>query len=75
MKIPVLTKNRLKHIGIYRKLTPNQRKAMKDGYKIESEHLEIGDKINFMVPYKIAWDHIREHGSEYYTKLKKCKID
>ena len=70
-KIPILTKNRLKSIGIYRKLTEKQRKALKDGYLVEVEHLKPGE--NVILPYKISWDHVKED-VRYYEKMKKCKI-
>lgn len=71
MKLPVLTKKRLQSIGIYRKLSEKQRKALKQGYLIEAEHLVHGQDP--MIPYKISWDHIKED-LRYYDKLKKCKI-
>ena len=73
MKLPILTKNRLKGLGWNKKLTEKQRRIMKQGYVIEMEHFKQGD--NEMLPYKVVLDHIREHGWSYYDKLKKCKIE
>ena len=65
MTIPPLTKNRLKSIGIYRKMTPDLKKLLREGARVEMEHTS-----NPLVAIKIANDHIRER-KDYYKRLKK----
>ena len=65
--LPRVTAHQLKSVGIYRKMTPQERKILRVGAKVELEHTD-----NHLVAVKIANDHIfREKNKNYYKKLKK----
>jgi len=70
--LPILTKNRLKSVGIYRKLTPQDKKLLREGALVElKEHVKEGD--NPMIAVRIASQHISER-KDYYKKLKKAGL-
>ena len=71
MKIPILSQKKLQSIGIYHKLTPKQRKALRDAAKHETEHLKKKDDP--MIAVKIAHDHIKQNPN-YYVLLKKSGL-
>ena len=71
MKIPILTEKKLQSIGIYHKLSPKQRKALREGALHELDHLKKGDDV--MIAVKIAHQHIKSK-PQYYTILKKSGL-
>ena len=57
-----------KYIRPYRRHYPNYYKQLRMGTKVEMEHTNKKAYAR-----KIAIDHLKED-SQYYTKLKKCKL-
>ena len=69
--LPVLTKQRLHSVGIYKKLKPEEKKRLREGSLVELEHIKGNE--NKLVAVKIAMDHLKED-PRYYKKLKKAGL-
>ena len=70
-QLPVLTKQRLASVGIYKKMKPEEKKRLREGAIVELEHIKKGG--NPLIAVKIAKDHLDESKS-YYKKLRKVGL-
>lgn len=69
-KIPRLTKEKLKELGLNR-VRKAFRQKLRNGAKVELEHWQTGD--NWKKPVMIALQHLQENPN-YYRILKKSGL-